>query len=97
MAKLSIHLVTWNGQKYIKDCLNSIFEQEFKDYFIIVIDNGSMDDTISIIENEYLPVYGDKMRFVKNKKNLGFAQTHNQAILWTDYEYVMVLNQDVIL
>jgi len=97
MAKVSIHLVTWNGQKYIEECLNSVLKQTFEDYFLLIIDNGSIDKTVSILENEYAPLLKDKIRFIKNKNNLGFAQAHNQAILWTESEYVLVLNQDVIL
>jgi GT2 family glycosyltransferase len=97
MAKVSIHLVTWNGQKYIEDCLNSILEQNFSDYFLLIIDNDSADQTVKIIEQQYLPLFGSKVRFVKNKNNLGFAQAHNQSLLWTDSEYVLILNQDVIL
>ncbi len=97
MAKFSIHLVTWNGQKYIEECLNSILEQTFKDYFLLIIDNDSVDQTVSIMENQFLPVFGSKIRLIKNKENFGFARAHNQALLWSDSDYVLVLNQDVIL
>jgi len=97
MSKVSIHLITWNGEKYIEECLNSILKQSFKDYLLLIIDNGSVDKTVKIIEEQFLPIFGDKLRFVKNKENLGFARAHNQALLWTDTEYVLVLNQDVIL
>jgi len=97
MSKISIHLVTWNGEKYIEECLNSILKQSFKDYLLLIIDNGSVDLTVKIIEEQFLPVFGEKLRFVKNKENLGFARAHNQALLWTDTGYVLVLNQDVIL
>ena len=97
MAIISIHLFTWNGQKYINECLNSILQQTFKDYFLLIIDNGSVDKTVKIMEQEYVPVFGAKARLIKNKNNLGFAQAHNQALLWTDSDYVLVLNQDVIL
>ncbi len=97
MAKVSIHLVTWNGQKYIEECLNSILKQTFEDYFLLILDNGSIDNTVPFLENEFAPLIKDKIRLIKNKTNLGFAQAHNQSILWTDSEYVLVLNQDVIL
>ncbi|MDD5341480.1 MAG: glycosyltransferase family 2 protein [Patescibacteria group bacterium] len=97
MAKVSINLVTWNGEKFIEACLNSILEQDFSDYFLLIIDNGSSDKTVSIIEQQFVPVFGEKIRFIKNKENLGFAKAHNQAILWTDSVYVLTLNQDVIL
>jgi len=97
MSKVSIHLVAWNGERYIKECLNSILGQSFKDYLLLIIDNGSVDNTVKIIEEEFLPIFGEKIRFVKNKENLGFAKAHNQALLWTDTDYALVLNQDVIL
>lgn len=97
MAKVSINLVTWNGEKYLENCFNSILEQGFKDYFILAIDNGSSDNTVKIIEEQFVPIFGQKIRFIKNKENLGFAKAHNQALLWTDSEYVLTLNQDVVL
>lgn len=97
MSKVSIHLITWNGEKYLAECLNSILEQTFKDYLLIIIDNGSVDKTLPIIEQHFVPLFGEKIRLIKNKENLGFARAHNQAILWTDSDYVLVLNQDVIL
>ena len=97
MKKVSIHLVTWNGEKYLAECLNSILEQTFKDYLLIIIDNGSVDKTLQIIERNFFPLFNEKIRLIKNKENLGFSRAHNQAILWTNSEYVLVLNQDVIL
>ncbi|MCX6744464.1 MAG: glycosyltransferase [Candidatus Parcubacteria bacterium] len=97
MPKVAINLVTWNGEKQIEYCLNSILKQTFQDFLLLIIDNGSVDKTVNIIEAEYLPAFKDKIKFVKNKNNLGFAFAHNQAILWTDSDYVLVLNQDVIL
>lgn len=97
MPKVAINLVTWNGAKQIRSCLNSILDQTMQDFLLLIIDNGSVDQTIQIIEEEFLPAFKDKIKFVKNKSNLGFAFAHNQAILWTDSDYVLVLNQDVIL
>jgi len=97
MPKLSVHLVTWNGQKYIEECLNSIYNQTYKDFLLLIIDNGSVDETIKIIDNQFVPLFGQRIRFLKNKENFGFAKAHNQAVLWTDSDYIMVLNQDVIL
>jgi GT2 family glycosyltransferase len=97
MSKVAINLVTWNGEKQIRTCLNSILDQTMQDFLLLIIDNGSVDQTIKIIEEEYLPAFKDKIKFVRNKSNMGFAFAHNQAILWTDSDYVLVLNQDVIL
>jgi GT2 family glycosyltransferase len=92
MSKVSINLVTWNGQRYVEDCLRSIFNQSFKDYSIIIIDNGSSDDTVAIIRERY-----PHLKIIQHKENLGFAKAHNQAIHWTKSDYVLLLNQDVVL
>ncbi|MCF7795736.1 glycosyltransferase family 2 protein [Patescibacteria group bacterium] len=94
--KLSINLVTYNAEKYIKLCLNSIFKQNFVGFEIIIVDNASSDKTISIIENDFLSKY-QNIKLIKNSKNLGFANAHNIAINSSESEYILLLNQDIIL
>lgn len=109
---ISIHLVTWNGLKYLKACLDSVFNQNFRDFSLLVIDNESQDGTVDFIKRNY-----PQVQVVVNKENLGFAQAHNQAIELTEgrlgqagrlrqlpqptleagSKYILVLNQDVIL
>lgn len=91
-SKLSINLVTWNGIKYIADCLDSIQKQTFKDYNVLIIDNGSNDGTVDFIKKNY-----PKIPVIKNFKNLGFAKAHNQGIKYSNSQYVLVLNQDIVL
>lgn len=92
MAKVSINLITWNGERYIENCLRSVLNQTFKDFSIIIIDNGSADQTVEII-NERFP----QLRVIKHKENIGFVKAHNQAIHWSKSDYVLCLNQDTVL
>ncbi|MBT5338153.1 glycosyltransferase family 2 protein [Candidatus Falkowbacteria bacterium] len=92
MSKVSINLVTWNGARYIESCLKSVLEQTFKDVSLIIIDNGSTDNTLELINERY-----PHLKVIKHKDNLGFAKAHNQAIHWTKSDYVLCLNQDVVL
>ena len=92
MPKVSVNLVTWNGERFIEDCLFSVLAQTFTDFSIVIIDNGSTDRTVELI-NERFP----HLKVVQHKNNLGFAKAHNQAIHWSRSEYVICLNQDVIL
>lgn len=99
--KLSIHLITYNNQKYLPFCLKSLQEQTFKDFSILIIDNCSSDESVKFIE-QYLAHPKNKnlsqnVRFIKNSKNIGFAGGHNQAIQWSNSEYVFLVNPDVIL
>jgi GT2 family glycosyltransferase len=94
--KLSINLVTYNAEKYMKLCLNSVFEQNFKDFQVVIIDNASSDNTISIIEDEFLLKYKN-IKLIKNSENFGFAKAHNIGINNSNSEYILLLNQDIIL
>ena len=96
MPKLSVHLVTWNGVKYIPYLFESLRKQSFKDWELLVIDNGSGDGTSEAIEKE-LQSFPAPARFVRNEKNLGFAHGHNQAVHATQGEYIQLLNQDMYL
>jgi len=92
MKKVSINLVTWNGARYVIDCLESIFGQTLTDYGVLIIDNNSTDDTVDIIMEKY-----PHLKVVQHRENFGFSKAHNQAIHWSKSEYVVVLNQDVVL
>lgn len=91
-AKLAISLVTSNAARYLPFCLKSVFEQTGQDFSLLIIDNGSSDDTIRFIKENY-----PQIPLVAHANNLGFAKAHNQAIAWSDSDYVMMLNQDVML
>jgi len=117
-SKISIQIVTWNSFKFLPDCLESISQQTFKDFSVLVIDNASNDGTQEYIEgliqqsnqpsSDVHRTSADarfcsftqslrSLRFIQNRRNLGFAQAHNQGIVMTDSEYVLVMNPDVIL
>ena len=79
MSKLSVHLVAWNGAKYIPYLFESLRAQTYKDWELLAIDNGSKDETADLIEQEFknFPV---PARLIRNKENNGFAGGHNQAV-----------------
>jgi GT2 family glycosyltransferase len=92
---VSIIIVTWNSENYIKPCLLSILKQKdftYSDYEIIVIDNNSKDKTISIIKDEFSNVL-----LVKNKSNLGYAKANNQGFKVAKGDYILLLNPDTKL
>ena len=89
---VTISLLTWNGQKYLPWLLKSLSKQSFKDWELLVLDNASTDKSVDIIR-EYYP----KARIVHQKQNIGFAKGHNLLINWSNSDYILVLNQDLIL
>ncbi|HCU47918.1 TPA: hypothetical protein DIC39_02575 [Patescibacteria group bacterium] len=97
--KTAVGLVVYNGSKYLPYTLARLAEQTAKDFFVLIIDNGSVDNSLKVIQDFLLtaPELNKRSRLVKNKKNLLFARAHNQAIQWTDSQYLLMLNQDVLL
>jgi len=93
MSKVSIQIVTWNSLKFLPDCLESIFNQTYKDFSILVIDNASNDGTIEFLRKNY-----PQIKILRNNKNLGFARAHNQGIkLSQGADYIFIINPDIIL
>ncbi|MFH1866797.1 MAG: glycosyltransferase family 2 protein [Patescibacteria group bacterium] len=95
----SVHLVVYNGSKYLPYCLERVAQQTDKNFFFLIIDNASIDNSVKII-SDFLainPELATRTRLVKNNKNVGFAKGHNQAWQWTAGDYGLMLNQDVLL
>jgi GT2 family glycosyltransferase len=96
MNKLvSIIVLTYNSEKYIEDCLNSVFAQTYKNLEVIVIDSASQDNTVKLIGNWKLKI--ENFKFIENKFNLGYAKGNNIGIKESSGEYVVILNPDVTL
>lgn len=91
---VSINILTWNGENYIEDCLKSVFNQTYKNVEILVVDNASTDKTVEIIRKIRM---NSDIGIAINKKNIGFAAGHNLGIRNSKGEYILCLNQDVIL
>ncbi len=89
---ISINLVTWNGERYLPWLCQSLKKQTFKNWELLVLDNFSFDKSLIIIK-DYIP----QAKIIKQKENIGFARGHNLLINWSDSDYILVLNQDIIL
>jgi GT2 family glycosyltransferase len=92
MSRVSIQIVTFNSEKYIKDCLESVLQQSYPIHQVIVVDNASTDGTLEISKE-----YRHEVTFIENRENRGFAFAHNQAFRLSQGDYILVLNPDVIL
>ena len=88
---ISIVIPNYNGNKYLKECLDSVYHQTFKDFEIIIIDNASTDGSY-----EWLKEYKD-IKFKQLDKNYGFSRAVNEGIYLAKGEYVLLLNNDTIM
>lgn len=86
-------VVTFNGELWIRKCILSLIHSSIKNHEIIIIDNNSTDNTVSIIEDNFL----SSVRIIKLRENLGFGKANNIGIKLAIEEladYVFLLNQD---
>lgn len=87
---VSICVPVFNGEIYLKECLDSCVTQTYNNYEIIICDDGSSDKTISIVES-----YKDsKIKFFKNDKNLGLVGNWNKCIEVSSGDWIKFVFQD---
>lgn len=87
---LSIIIVNWNGQDFLRRCLQSIqLETQEIPYEIIVIDNASTDNSLQLLRDEFPDI-----TLIVNNENVGFAKANNQGIARANGDYIILLNPD---
>ena len=89
--KFSIITVTLNSEKTIRDTLNSVYSQSYKDIEHIIVDGGSNDKTLSILKK-----YPNKKKKLFLKKKFGIYKSINYGIQKSSGEYICILNSDDI-
>jgi GT2 family glycosyltransferase len=89
---ISIIILNWNGKKITEACLDSIKKQTSKDYEVILIDNASTDGS-----SKYLKKKFPFIKLIQNKKNLGYAGGNNLGVKQVKGDYILILNNDVVL
>lgn len=91
---VAINILTYNGKKYLKSCLESALNQDYSNFKIFIADNNSNDGTVECLK--YFK--DDKIaKIIFNSRQTGFATGHNQLIRESDGEFILCLNQDVVL
>jgi GT2 family glycosyltransferase len=87
---LSVIIPNWNGEKFLTDCIDSLKRQTFHDFETILVDNGSTDGSAEFAEERY----GDFIRIIRNRENLGFTGGNNVGIQAARGKYIVLLNND---
>ncbi|KKQ86156.1 MAG: hypothetical protein UT08_C0001G0022 [Candidatus Woesebacteria bacterium GW2011_GWB1_38_8] len=88
--QISIVLPSYNSAKYLEDSVNSILNQTFKDFELIIIDDGSKDNTQKILNK-----FNDKrIKKVKHKKNIGLVRSLNEGIRLAKGKYLARMDAD---
>lgn len=91
---IEILLATYNGEKYLDEQIKSILSQTFRDFKIIIRDDGSKDGTVDIIKR-YAENYPDKIVFIEDEKKGGSAAKNFFLLIsYASAEYIMFCDQD---
>jgi GT2 family glycosyltransferase len=93
MPLVSIIIVNWNGAEVLPECLRSLLGLNHKDIEIIVVDNGSADDSVNIVDN----ICGGRAKVVRLEKNIGFAAGVNTGVENAGGEFIATLNNDMVV
>ena len=90
--KIVVVVPNWNGSKFIETCFRALGQQSAP-HHLVVVDNGSTDGSVDLIETKH-----SEITLIKNRFNTGFANAANQGIRFAQQQnakYVVLINNDV--
>ena len=88
---VSIIVVTMNNVNLLRNCLSSLYAQEYEAIEIIVVDNGSGEDVPGMLSKEF-----PEVRMIRLEKNYGFAEGNNRGIEKAQGKYIALINNDAV-
>jgi len=90
--KISVIMSVYNGERYLKQAIESILNQTFTDFELIIVNDGSTDNSLKIIQS-----YDDtRIRLINNKANIGLTKSLNKAIKQAHGKYIARQDADDI-
>jgi glycosyltransferase involved in cell wall biosynthesis len=92
MPKVTVLMPVYNGERYLREALESILRQTFSDFEFLIIDDGSRDGTSTILRS----YHDERIRVVENGRNLGLIATLNKGLQMARGEYVARMDADDI-
>ena len=89
MPIVSVIIVNFNGLSHLKECLDSLREQTFREFEVVLVDNASVDDSVAFVKDNYAEVI-----VIENHENLGYGGGNNAGLRISRGSYVALLNND---
>lgn len=93
IPKITVLMAVYNGQAFLKECIDSVLNQTFKDFEFLIVDDGSTDATMDIIRS----YKDDRIRSIKNEKNLSQVASLNIGLEHAEGDYVARIDADDIM
>lgn len=94
MPLVSVIMPAYNVEKYIEEAINSVLAQSYTNWELLVIDDGSTDKTLQIVQK--IAEKDNRVFLIRNEKNMGVARTRNRGFELCTGEYVALLDSDDI-
>ena len=88
--KVSVVITSYNYDKYIKDAIESVLNQTYSDFELVIIDDCSTDNSVNII-NQF---EDERIKFIQNEQNLGLKNSMQKAISCCIGEWIAFLESD---
>ena len=92
LTRASVIVLSWNGEQYLPSCLAALAAQIGPDDELIVVDNGSTDDSVSLVRTQFRGA-----TLIENGRNLGFAGGANVGLQAARGACLLLVNQDVVV
>ena len=89
MPRVSVVTSVYNGETHLEECINSILNQTFQDFEYIILNNGSTDRTLEILNR-----YTDPRLHIIHQDNLGISRSLNKGISLSKSELIVRLDAD---
>ncbi len=86
---ISVVVLNWNGRPHLEVCLRSLRRQQTEDVEVILVDNGSRDDSVAFVKERFPEVL-----IMENRSNLGFCAGNNVGIRAARGDFIALLNND---
>jgi len=86
---VSVVILNYNRRLMLKSCLESVQKQKGTDFEVVVVDNGSTDGSVEMVQRDFSGV-----KIVVNERNLGYAEGNNRGLSVARGKYVVFLNND---
>ncbi len=93
--KVSVCIPTFNGAAYVRGAVDSILQQEYQDFEVVIVDNCSADQTEALVVE--ISAQSGKIRFFRNEQNIGLAGNLNKCLEHARGEYIKYLCVDDLL
>lgn len=87
MPKISVCIPTYNSGEFLSEAIQSVLDQSFQNFELIISDNASEDNTTEIVN-----AFNDsRIQYYRNKKNIGMYENFNHCLDLAEGEYIKFL------